>query len=61
MAIEKPYKCTATFRGFDKILTQKFLYLQVGKHLKVETCNVASLVRACMCVCVCVCVSCEYV
>ena len=29
--------------GFDKILTQKFLYLQVGKHLRVEICNVASL------------------
>ena len=43
MAIEKPYKCMATFRGFDKILTQKFLYLQIGKHLRVETCNVASL------------------
>ena len=27
--------------GFDKILTQKFLH--VGKHLRVEICNVASL------------------
>ena len=45
MAIEKPYKCTATFRGFYKLLTQKFLYLQIGKHLRVETCNVASLGR----------------
>ena len=43
MAIEKPYKCMATFRGFDKVLTWEFLYLQVGKHLRVEICKVASL------------------
>ena len=34
IAIEKPYKCMATFRGFGKVLTQKFLYLQIGKYFK---------------------------
>ena len=43
MAIEKAYKCTATLRGFCNVLTQKFLYIQIGKHLRVEICNVASL------------------
>ena len=31
MAIEKPYMCVAKFRGFGKVLTQKFLYLSIGK------------------------------
>ena len=44
MAIEKPYKCMATFRGFGKVLTQKFLYLQIGKCLRVEICIVSSIV-----------------
>ena len=40
MAIEKPNKCMATFRGFDKVLTQKY---QIGKDLVVKICNVASV------------------
>ena len=43
MAIEKPYKCMATFRGFGKVLTQKYFYPRNGKDLRVENCNVASL------------------
>ena len=42
MAIEKPYKCIATFRGFGKVLTQKYFYPWNGKNLRVEICNVAS-------------------
>ena len=42
MAIEKPYKCIATFRGFGKVLTQKYFYPWNGKDLRVEICNVAS-------------------
>ena len=42
MAIEKPYKYIATFRGFGKVLTQKYFYPWNGKDLKVEICNVAS-------------------
>ena len=40
MAIEKPNKCMATFKGFDKVLTQKY---QIGKDLVVKICNVASV------------------
>ena len=41
--MEKPYKCIVTFRGFCKVLTQKFLYLQIGKCLRIEICYVVSL------------------
>ena len=37
MAIENPYKWMATFTGFGKVLTKKFLYLLIGG---VEICNV---------------------
>ena len=43
MAIEKLYKCMAIFRGLCKVLTQKFLYLQIGKCLRIGICCVASL------------------
>ena len=43
MAIEKPCKCMATFRGFGKVLTQKYFYPRNEKDLRVEICNVASL------------------
>ena len=42
MAIEKPYKCIATFRGFGKVLIQKYFYPWNGKDLRVEICYVAS-------------------
>ena len=43
MAIEKPYKCIATFRGFGKVLTQKYFYPWNGKDLRVEICNLSVL------------------
>ena len=41
-AIKKPYECMAKFRGFGKVLKQN-IYLQIGKYLTVESCNIASL------------------
>ena len=43
ITIEKPYNCMSTFRGFGKVLTQKYFYPRNGKDLRVEICNVASL------------------